>query len=449
MERTKQPNAQWGLPGVWIPFEILYNPGLNSTDKLLYGFIQNLSRTKKGCWASNKWLGGLMGIGPQAVSNAIAKMKKQGIICVEHRPLADGKQERNIFINHQYQIEFEKVIRGEKTLKTGDEDDEIINRGVLEKLYPPIINIIPPYNKNYNPPITTVIYPYNKKYSKEYIKYNNIEVNNNITPSSNKFEDSDTSQDNNSSNIEDKEKIPNKEKNKQYSPIAIRLAEIIKQERNINITPHRIRLWANEIRKLVENDRITPPRLKAALDWYEENIGGEYIPVIESGEALRTKFLRLEDAMKRAGVPPGDSRQSSNNKTKPSPPDRVIRRHFKSKDATQAFYTGCYLPAEQVFYESNSSLDKEKLAQALLRLYTEITTEKGKHIPAEMMSLSPGANTIISDYLEWIQENDWINNKTLDILSIRHSLFSKFRRYEAKKDNKERDPITGKSYMRG
>ena len=57
--------------------------------------------------------------------------------------------------------------------------------------------------------------------------------------------------------------------------------------------------WANEIRKLVEIDGVSIQRVETALDWYEENIGGQYIPVIESGSSLRNKFIKLEDAMRR------------------------------------------------------------------------------------------------------------------------------------------------------
>jgi predicted transcriptional regulator len=89
------------------------------------------------------------------------------------------------------------------------------------------------------------------------------------------------------------------DKNSRYVPLAERLASIIRSHKRINVTSQKIASWANEIRKLVEIDGVSIQRVETALDWYEENIGGEYIPVIESGSSLRSKFINLEDAMRR------------------------------------------------------------------------------------------------------------------------------------------------------
>ena len=43
-------------------------------------------------------------------------------------------------------------------------------------------------------------------------------------------------------------------------------------------------------------------RIKKALRWYKDNIGGQYIPVIESGNSLRMKFSKLEAAMQREQI---------------------------------------------------------------------------------------------------------------------------------------------------
>ena len=96
-------------------------------------------------------------------------------------------------------------------------------------------------------------------------------------------------------------KIESKQdKNSRYVPLAEKLAFIIRKNKRINVTPQKITSWANEIRKLVEIDGVSIQRVETALDWYEDNIGGQYIPVIESGSSLRSKFINLEDAMRRA-----------------------------------------------------------------------------------------------------------------------------------------------------
>ena len=94
--------------------------------------------------------------------------------------------------------------------------------------------------------------------------------------------------------IEDKQ-----DKNSRYVPLAEKLASIIRKNKRINVTPQKIFSWANEIRKLVETDGVSIQRIETALDWYEENIGGGYVPVIESGASLRSKFINLERAMRR------------------------------------------------------------------------------------------------------------------------------------------------------
>jgi hypothetical protein len=89
------------------------------------------------------------------------------------------------------------------------------------------------------------------------------------------------------------------DKNSRYVPLAERLASIIRSHKRINVTSRKIVSWTNEIRKLVEIDGVSIQRIETALDWYEENIGGGYVPVIESGSSLRSKFINLERAMRR------------------------------------------------------------------------------------------------------------------------------------------------------
>lgn len=85
-----------------------------------------------------------------------------------------------------------------------------------------------------------------------------------------------------------------------FLPLAEQLADIVKSVKNVSTPAQRLKQWANEIRKLSETSKINPARIKRALDWYANNVGGEFIPVIESGSSLRDKFTRLEDAIKRS-----------------------------------------------------------------------------------------------------------------------------------------------------
>ncbi|HUX57833.1 MAG TPA: hypothetical protein VMV77_12720 [Bacteroidales bacterium] len=92
---------------------------------------------------------------------------------------------------------------------------------------------------------------------------------------------------------------PTQEKNKIYLPLAKYLYKIISSSKNVKYNLGQIKPWANEIRKLSETNKVSYERIEKALQWYEKNIGGQYIPVILSGTSLREKFVKLEDAMKR------------------------------------------------------------------------------------------------------------------------------------------------------
>ena len=94
-------------------------------------------------------------------------------------------------------------------------------------------------------------------------------------------------------------KLSIKERNELYSPITKKLSSIVCQIKNMQHTPEQLREWNNDVRLLVEGNKISPERIIQALDWYETNVGREYIPVIESGYSLRQKFSNLEDAIKR------------------------------------------------------------------------------------------------------------------------------------------------------
>lgn len=91
---------------------------------------------------------------------------------------------------------------------------------------------------------------------------------------------------------------------KEMLPLASQLSDIVRLRRNVKINPSQIIKWANEIRLLCDKNGVNPARVRRALDWYADNNQGEYALVIESGAALREKFLRLEAQMERSKLPP-------------------------------------------------------------------------------------------------------------------------------------------------
>ena len=134
----KVKKQRFGLPDIGIQAEVLFNPELTHAEKILFGFIRNLSHSENGCWASNQYLGALIDAGAQTITNAITKLEKYHYIVIIRGSDAFGQTNRNIFINPEYKKIYKKYIM---------EIYKNFNDGVLKNLYPPIKNFIKVYKK--------------------------------------------------------------------------------------------------------------------------------------------------------------------------------------------------------------------------------------------------------------------------------------------------------------
>ncbi len=138
MERTKPPQQQFGLPAIGIPSEVLFHPELTNTEKILYGLIRNLASSERGCYASNKWLSGLLGVNKQTISNGVANLKQWELIIVKLKYDDQlERTERRIFLNPEYPLIYSQMLT-EKGYKK-------INKTILKNLYPSIKNLIGSY----------------------------------------------------------------------------------------------------------------------------------------------------------------------------------------------------------------------------------------------------------------------------------------------------------------
>lgn len=90
------------------------------------------------------------------------------------------------------------------------------------------------------------------------------------------------------------------ERNKKYYYLSKRLASIVQFKKNIKIDGHKLNNWSNSIRQLIETDGVSKERIHAALIWYRKHYSDDFVPVIESGQTFRDKFIRLEAAMNRS-----------------------------------------------------------------------------------------------------------------------------------------------------
>ncbi len=104
-----------------IPAEVLFNWNLRDSDKLLFGFINNLSEEKAvdnfsekydGCWLSNQLLGENLGISRSAISKSIKRLKDQEYIySINHFLDMDTHVNRRIYINPNYPKLHEKILQ--------------------------------------------------------------------------------------------------------------------------------------------------------------------------------------------------------------------------------------------------------------------------------------------------------------------------------------------------
>lgn len=428
MKRTKFPNIlseeitekhEWGLPNIVIPAEVLFHPELRHNEKILFGFIQNLSKTERGCWASNRYLGELIGVGIQSASDAISNLKNKKFILVSYHN-DNGKQVRIIQINEKYTEIYAHMIQ---------EIYSNIKGGLQKKLYTHTKKIVAPYKKNTN-------------------KYNNIiNKNNNICREEKNLHDIDIVDENKENNLPIKKgtSLPIKERNKQYLPLASKLASIIQTSKNIKINATKLSSWSNEIRKLVESDGIDLPRIVSAVDWYENNIGGEYIPVIESGGSLRTKFLRLEDAMKRSGMVPKNENGKRNLSNNSEGPRTIIEKAFKGQ-MRDIFWKDCYRPALDLINNENGRSTRIDLAKKLIIFYCDISKRQNKNFNSELRALLPeyGPTSLIGAYIEWLRDQDWITSKKPGMFNIDYAPFRDFcNKFAYQSDSMARHPLTG------
>ena len=151
---------EWGLPSIGVPAEILFNPLFSNSEKILYGFLRNLSSQPRGCFATNNYLGRLVGMKKNSVSRAIAKLKQAKYISIEEEIYNGFKRRvirtKNVLEYYQPLIHlvYQKIKENIDYLN----DSECIGlsysltglssevMGVILQEYPPTHTGVPPYS---------------------------------------------------------------------------------------------------------------------------------------------------------------------------------------------------------------------------------------------------------------------------------------------------------------
>ena len=213
---------------------------------------------------------------------------------------------------------------------------------------------------------------------------------------------------------------PTTQQNKKYLPIARKLSTIVRKIKNVKHTYSQLVAWSKYIRLLVEKNKVSVDRIYEALKWYTKHHADKYTPVIESGESLRNKFTKLEDAIKRGF----DDNYSSKILNKEELHDQIKNRmNGAGKDTAKrmvaVFDNVCDLA---------SNADKVSLINNLNDLYLNIIKSR----PEDAMEKSYHGEDIgtpiylIEEYYQWLKDSTWINDINENTITFKSKLFKKF-----------------------
>lgn len=118
---------KFGIEGVYIPSELLFNPRLSKTDMILFGFLRKLWLRKEGCTASNRYLGSLLDLKASTISDSISRLVKYGYAKIKTTQRNDGTKtiNRHIYENKDYKRIYEPLIRHIHGVFTEKNQEEI------------------------------------------------------------------------------------------------------------------------------------------------------------------------------------------------------------------------------------------------------------------------------------------------------------------------------------
>ena len=66
--------------GVWIPRELLENEGLTNTAKILFGIVDCLAQSQRGCFGSNGYLARIVRRDPRTVRRELQNLERLGYL---------------------------------------------------------------------------------------------------------------------------------------------------------------------------------------------------------------------------------------------------------------------------------------------------------------------------------------------------------------------------------
>lgn len=270
---TEEEKPQKHFRGCWCPAEVfaLVEDGtINAREAFLLMVVDSLVNINgNDCWASNEYFGRVLRVKKTQVVEMIAHLKRLGLL------------EQTGFNGRQ------RFLRPSWVLKSGYRKTGSLGTGKPVPQVPE--NRYPDGSQTANPP----------ERSKENQQSSDAEVRN---IDSNIYL---------SQGDEPPERVNGSSSKQSPHPrwhrFASILAESISAVRGINVSS-KLPSWAQSIEKIHRLDGVPIPRLQNVLKWYCTQVrkgdlikdNSSYLPIAYSGTAFREKFLRIEDAMRRA-----------------------------------------------------------------------------------------------------------------------------------------------------
>jgi len=90
MTQPRTPAPLDTFSGVFIPRPILEDDRLTPAARILFGSLDGLGRTERGCWASSAYLGCICGVKPRQVRNLLQLL--EGLGYIERRHAKGGRR---------------------------------------------------------------------------------------------------------------------------------------------------------------------------------------------------------------------------------------------------------------------------------------------------------------------------------------------------------------------
>ena len=218
-------------------------------------------------------------------------------------------------------------------------------------------------------------------------------------------------------------KVSRFRRNVEYIPDAKYIAEVLTKLRQRKIADiDQGSYHLGKLAKSFPDERKAHDRIMDAIDWYANNYErDEYLPDCTSVVLFATKFDSIESNMQRANrghkVQPGNGASRTNGHNKHSTWKQDAHDFFGKRTAARDRYLELVPKAIKIFTHD----DQDQVAEALLGLFIHFREDEIRNPSSK-----------IEDFLEWIEEQHWIDYKTISILDPGSKLFERFKSWFAK-----------------